>query len=158
MATTSPASVLSTTSFEGSRQPINNRWSASSSAIGNFQMPDLFSISRPLRLFAIDYRDVTRIGNISERCDLPFFLTRKASGCAAEFDRADLFSVRRVYDGNSATAESDIDLLWRHRRNDIVGIIFEGRFRLAVGNDLPSKILKFRPHHSRQNIRSPSGM
>ena len=80
-----------------------------------------------LAFIAIDYRDVTRVGNIDEN-SATVFLQLKSFGMCAEFDGADLFSVGRVNDGNASAAKSDIDLFGRFIVTNIVGIIFKIQF------------------------------
>ena len=76
---------------------------------------------------AIDYRDMTRIGNIDEN-SAALFLQLKSFGMCAEFNGADLFSVGRVNNGNASAAKSDIDFLRRFIVTNIVGVIFKIQF------------------------------
>ena len=80
-----------------------------------------------LAFIAIDYRDVTRVGNIDEN-SASLFLQLKSFGMCAEFNGADLFSVGRINNGNASAAKSDIDFLARFIITNIVGVIFKMQF------------------------------
>ena len=76
---------------------------------------------------AIDYRDVTRVGNIDEN-SVTLFLQLKSFGMRRQFDRPDLFSVGCVNNSNTSTAKSHVDFFPRFIITDIVGIIFKIQF------------------------------
>src|SRR5712672_815170 len=80
-----------------------------------------------LAFIAIDYLDVTRVGNIDEN-SAPLFLQLKSFGMCAEFNGADLFSVGSINNGNASAAKSDIDFLPRFIITNIVGVIFKMQF------------------------------
>ena len=70
---------------------------------------------------------VTRIGNIDEN-PVTVFLQLKSFGMCTEFDRAELFPVGRINNGNASAAKSDINLLRRLIVTDIVSVIFKIQF------------------------------
>src|SRR5882757_9841425 len=80
-----------------------------------------------LAFIAIDYRDVTRVGNIDEN-SASLFLQLKSFGMCAEFNEADLFSIGCINNGNASAAKSDIDFLPRFIVSNIVGVIFKTQF------------------------------
>ena len=78
-------------------------------------------------LVSIDYRNVTRVGNIDEN-SASLFLQLKSFGMCAEFNGTDLLSVRRVNDSDTAASESDVDLLGGTVVASVIGIIFKVDF------------------------------
>src|SRR2546423_1819169 len=78
-------------------------------------------------LFAINYCDLTRVGNIDEN-SASLFLQLKSFGMCAEFNEADLFSIGCINNGNASAAKSDIDFLPRFIITNIVGVIFKTQF------------------------------
>ena len=84
-----------------------------------------------LAFIAIDYRDVTRVGNIDEN-SASLFLQLKSFGMCAEFNGADLFSVGCINDSDAAASESDIDLLARFIITNIIGVIFKTQFPYSL--------------------------
>ena len=63
-----------------------------------------------LPFIAIDYRDVTRVGNIDEN-SATLFLQLKSFGMCAEFNRSRPVFRRSINNSNASAAESDVDLL-----------------------------------------------
>src|SRR6476660_5879704 len=80
-----------------------------------------------LAFIAIDYRHMTRVGNIDEN-SASLFLQLKSFGMRAEFYGADLFSVGSTNNGNASVAKSDIEFLARFIITNIVGFIFKTQF------------------------------
>src|SRR5437763_12399737 len=80
-----------------------------------------------LPFIAIDYRDVTRVGNIDEN-SASVFLQLKSFRMGVEFYGPYLFPVRRVNNGDASTTKPDIDLFLHFIVPDIVGVIFKIQF------------------------------
>src|SRR6476620_1245556 len=80
-----------------------------------------------LAFIAIDYRDVTRVGNIDEN-SATLFLQLKSFRMCAEFNGADLFPIGGINNGNASAPKSDIDFLTRFIITNIVGVIFKTQF------------------------------
>src|SRR5438477_6495932 len=80
-----------------------------------------------LAVIAIDYRDMTRVGNIDEN-SATLFLQLKSFGMCAEFNEPDLFPIGCINNGNASPAKSDIDFLARFIITNIVGVIFKTQF------------------------------
>src|SRR5262249_16377793 len=89
----------------------------------------------PLRnyrsLIAIDYRDVTRVGNIDED-SAPIFLQLKSLGMCAELYGTDLLPVGRVNHSNATAAKSDIEPFFCFIVTNVVGVILKVQFRHSL--------------------------
>ena len=87
----------------------------------------VFHLATTSAFIAIDYRDVTRVGNIDENSAAVFFQL-KSFGMRADLDGTDLFPVGRVNDSNATAAKSDIEFFSRFIVTNIVGVIFKVQF------------------------------
>src|SRR5262249_51239045 len=84
-----------------------------------------FPSCNDLALFTIDYCNVSRIRHVDENSVLFQF---ECFGMGRKLDRADLFAVSGVDDGNSAAAEADINFFRGFVVANVVRIVFEIQF------------------------------
>jgi hypothetical protein len=89
-----------------------------------------------LAFVAIDYRHVTRVGNIDEN-SASLFLQLKSFGMCAEFSKADQFSVGSINNGNASATKSDIEFLARFIITNIAASSSK-RSSPTAWNDFPS--------------------
>src|SRR5215471_2083548 len=81
-----------------------------------------FPLRNHLAFIAVDYRDVTRVGDIDEN-SVTAFLQLESLGMCAELYGTNLFPVGRVNHGNATAAESDIKFFSRFIVTNVVGVI-----------------------------------
>jgi hypothetical protein len=83
-----------------------------------------------LAFVSIDHGHVPRVWHIDENSTAVVFQCERFR-MSGEFDRADLFAIRRIYRGDASAAKADVNPFRRVVISNVVGIVFEIQFANA---------------------------